>query len=70
MNKYIEQLTDMTEESNVQQYLMAEGNFPDQQRWTCWSTPNEIQAVAEIYNSVICGTRQDENDNWEWHFNK
>ena len=54
----------------VLQYLMAEGNYPKQQQWTCWSTPDEIQTVAEIYNSVICGVRQNETDEWEWHFLK
>ena len=52
----------------VLQYLMAEGNYPNQQQWICWSTPDEIQTVAEIYNSVICGVRQNESDEWEWNF--
>ena len=68
MNKYIEQLTDMTKESNVQQYLMSEGSYPNNEQWTCWSTPDEIQTVAEIYNSVICGVRQNESDEWQWNF--
>ena len=70
MNKYIEQLTEMTKESNVQKYLMVEGSYPNDEQWTCWSTPNEIQAVAEIYNSEICGIRQSETDEWEWTFKK
>lgn len=52
------------------QYLMSEGSFPNNKRWTCWSTPDEIQSVAEIYNSTICGVRQDENSEWEWSFKK
>ncbi len=68
MNKYIEQLTNMTKESNVQQYLMSEGSYPNNERWTCWSTPDEIQTVAEIYNSQICGVRQTETDEWEYNF--
>ena len=68
MNKYIEQLTNMTKESNVQQYLMSEGVYPNNERWTCWSTPDEIQKVAEIYNSQICGVRKSEDNEWEWNF--
>jgi len=52
----------------VLQYLMSEGSFPNNERWTCWSTPDEIQTVAEIYNSQICGVRQNESDEWEWNF--
>lgn len=52
------------------QYLMSEGSFPNNEQWTCWSTPDEIQSVAEIYNSTICGVRQDENSEWEWTFKK
>ncbi len=52
------------------QYLMSEGSFPNNERWTCWSTPDEIQSVAEIYNSTICGVRQNENSEWEWSFKK
>ena len=50
----------------VLQYLMSEGSFPNNERWTCWSTPDEIQTVAEIYNSQICGIRTNETDEWEW----
>ena len=56
----------LTETTMVLQYLMSEGSYPNNERWTCWSTPEEIQTVAEIYNSQICGVRQTENDEWEW----
>ena len=56
----------LTETTMVLQYLMSEGSYPNNERWTCWSTPEEIQTVAEIYNSQIVGLRQTENDEWEW----
>jgi len=55
---------------NVMQYLMIEGSYPNNQLWECWSTPDQIQSVAEIYNSRICGVRSDENSEWEWSFKK
>ncbi len=52
----------------VLQYLMAEGGYPNQKQWICWSTPDEIQTVAEIYNSVIRGVRQNEYNEREWNY--
>ena len=60
----------MARENNVQQYLMVKGCFPDEERWECWSTPDEIQSIAEEYNSHICGVRSEETDEWEWYFNQ